>query len=233
MGRRQPLLAIKYGFCGGKGVVGGEGLPSPCPLPPRRAGDQNQMLGRSRRPATKKEENPRPPQAFRRRPDARHAPCAGWKKRARPKGRATGTKGTKHPAPRRNPAVPYDLQAGSESIGVDWLPLPCACERSSCALRGVEKACTPKRTRRQGQRARSIQQPAANPGMPYDLQARSESIGVDWSPLPCACERTTCLPVPIIQLRKRKRGLALPYAAQQRGNRRLPFNPHHRPHTGN
>ena len=227
------------------------------------------MLGRSRRPATKKEENPRPPQAFRRRPDARHAPCAGWKKRARPKGRATGTKGTKHPAPRRNPAVPYDLQAGSESIGVDWLPLPCACERSSClpvpiirlrkrkrgmarrrsppvgaeaptppgrsscALRGVEKACTPKRTRRQGQRARSIQQPAANPGMPYDLQARSESIGVDWSPLPCACERTTCLPVPIIQLRKRKRGLALPYAAQQRGNRRLPFNPHHRPHTGN
>ena len=173
MGRRQPLLAIKYGFCGGKGVVGGEGLPSPCPLPPRRAGDQNQLLGRSRRPATKKEENPRPPQAFRRRPDARHAPCAGWKKRARPKGRATGTKGTKHPAPRRNPAVPYDLQAGSESIGVDW------------------------------------------------------------SPLPCACERTTCLPVPIIQLRKRKRGLALPYAAQQRGNRRLPFNPHHRPHTGN
>ena len=89
--------------------------------------------------------------------------------------------------------------------------------RSSCALRGVEKACTPKRTRRQGQRARSIQQPAANPGMPYDLQARSESIGVDWSPLPCACERTTCLPMPSISPYRRKRGMARRRSPPRRG----------------
>ena len=166
------------------------------------------------------------------------------------------------------PVIPYDFQAGSESI--EWIGRPplhlrthvmpahahhpaskaqarhgaeeIAARRGGssdaartlvmCPARG-RKSGHAQKDARQGQRARCIQQPAANPVMPYDRQAGSESIGADWSPLPCACERTTCLPVPIIQLRKRKRGMALPYAAQQRGNRRLPLNPHHCPYTGN
>ena len=68
-----------------------------------------------------------------------------------------------------------------------------------CPARG-RKSGHAQKDARQGQRARSIQQPAANPGMPYDLQARSESIGVDWSPLPCAANARHACPCPASRL---------------------------------